>query len=358
MVENRKLDKMINEAQQLTEAIVAKKDEISRMAKDGKDVKDERAKLAKLIEKEEAIAARVTDMQYTIIESKESEELERRKVRTSEKIKNVKTSELLDMNKVVEPKEGQAPTKRKQREFTIDQIKAAGLSTDYLGLDGKGKAFEKEDRVEGNRYRCVWHPWRQAYAICSYCQKPFCFEDLVEKRGRFYCLEDVDKTPLPGVKVEHSYESLNMVGGGLLMISFIIFIYFGYSQFVYQASNLVGVLPSITRGFIVLSEFMNPISLFSLFGALFTFIGFVSGIMVLGHGDRAFVSGIVIGTFSTILFSYAYLSYLQTYTLAISALSFVSIIMLLLSKGAEFTNIEKEEEADYANVNLANISTY
>ncbi|EQD58270.1 hypothetical protein B2A_04436, partial [mine drainage metagenome] len=52
---------------------------------------------------------------------------------------------------------------------------------------------EREEREAAEGMYCVWHPWRSAYAICHYCHRPFCFEDLVESNGNYYCLEDIDK---------------------------------------------------------------------------------------------------------------------------------------------------------------------
>lgn len=357
MVADKRLNKMIVEAQQITESIVEEKDKIYSMAKEGKDTTKEMRELTKLIDKGMSIAAQISDMQNTIIESKEAEKFREKNARISEKINKVSTEEVINRSAVAEQEQQQISARKRQRESTINQIKASELPSSYQRSSGSETAGGAE-WAEGNQYRCTWHPWRQAYEVCNYCHRPFCFEDIVEKRGKFYCLEDVDKTPAPGAKAEHSYESLNIVGAGLLMISFIVFIYFGYSQFVYQATNLVEALPSITNGFTVLLKFANPVSIFSLFGALFTFIGFISGITVLGHNNKAFITGIIAGTLSTAMFSYAYLSYTQTYALIISVFSFVSMIMLLLSKGSEFTSIEQQEEADYSNVNLTNISTY
>ncbi|MEM3841665.1 MAG: hypothetical protein QXN59_03165, partial [Candidatus Micrarchaeaceae archaeon] len=40
---------------------------------------------------------------------------------------------------------------------------------------------EKEpakSRSDKKNEMCIWHPWRKAFDICAYCDRPFCFEDL------------------------------------------------------------------------------------------------------------------------------------------------------------------------------------
>ncbi|MEM0154774.1 MAG: hypothetical protein QW814_02990, partial [Methanothrix sp.] len=71
-----------------------------------------------------------------------------------------------------------------------EAVEAAGGNMSQMSAKKKGKSRSEEESEEAAEgLSCVWHPWRPAYAICNYCHRPFCFEDIVEQNGHYYCLE-------------------------------------------------------------------------------------------------------------------------------------------------------------------------
>lgn len=366
MEDDKTLKRMISEAEELTQIIVAQKDKILKMITSGNNTYSEESKLDNMIGQMGILTSRITDMQNTLFKSKELEITEQQQIQNkpkirglvqpSKKIKKIKTKDLLDDIKIENKYQGFEQIKRKQNEFTVNQIEAAGLSGDYLNTIS-AKKMNLQDDSDKNKFRCIRHPWIQAYEICNYCHKPFCFEDIVENNGGFFCVEDVDKTPLSKNKAYHKYSSLSMVSGITLMFEFVLFIYFGYSQLSYQTTNIINMIQSTGKGIGVLLSFTNFVSIFPILGFILTFIGLIIGIMVLINTRKSFVMGIVVSVVLVILFSYSYITYLRVYTLIISVISFISMVTLLLSKGVEYIETE-EEELDYSHVNLSNIVTY
>lgn len=367
MGDNKKLNMMISEAEGLTQMIVEQQDKISKMITSGENITSEESKLNKMMGEIQILTSKITDIQNSLFESKISKEVrdieqpaqtkQKRRgiVEPSRKIKRIKTKDLLDNVEKEDKSERPEQIRKRQNEFTINQIEAAGLSEDYLNTISARKMDLKEDNK--NKFRCVWHPWSQAYEICSYCHKPFCFEDIVEKKGKFFCLEDVDKTPLSDNKIQHNYGSFSMLSGVLLMLEFVIFIYFGYSQLVYQTTNILNIFQNMSKGIVVLSTFTNFVNIFPILAFILTFIGLIGGIRVLINTKRSFIIGIIVSVLLVMLFSYSYITYLRVYTLVIAVISFASMVTLLLSKGVEYIGME-EEELDYSHINLSNITTY
>src|SRR5271155_5124433 len=77
--------------------------------------------------------------------------------------------------------------------------------------------------------KCFWHPYRDAYAICSFCNRAFCFEDLTKLNDSYYCLEDIDSVNSTyDKKLRNLSHVTATVSGFLLIVAFITFFYFNY----------------------------------------------------------------------------------------------------------------------------------
>ncbi len=365
MEDNRKLKNLISKATELAQLVIMQHNKISEMLTAGKDTSSEESKLNDMITETQILTSTITNIQNSLLEDIKPEEnkhleqpvgnaqITNNFVHPSKKVKKITTKDLFDLTWSGENLQRSTQINRKQNEFTVNQIEAAGLSKNYLNNN-----IKKLDPQKNKAYVCVWHPWKQAYEICNYCHKPFCFKDIIENNGKFYCLEDVNKTPSSNNKIKHDYSSLSMLSGISLMSGFILFIYFGYSQLTYQSKNLFNMILKLSKGIIVFSPFANFANLFPILAFILTFVGLLVGISILLNTKRSFVTGIFTSAISVIIFSYAYLTYLKIYILLISILSFASMVILLSSKKEEYKNIEKTEELDYTNVNLSNIYTY
>jgi hypothetical protein len=54
---------------------------------------------------------------------------------------------------------------------------------------GSEKVSEPEQGKVPKGEKCTNHPWRDAYAQCSYCKRYFCYPDLVRYEGRSTALK-------------------------------------------------------------------------------------------------------------------------------------------------------------------------
>ena len=360
--ERANLDRMVREAQELAESIIAQRDRIADAVKRGANPDKDRERLNKMIEHAESLTKRITELQNRILSERASVEATKPNIPAQQraatvKAKNINRERIEDLSKnstSVKIDNSETAIKRRQKELTVDQIEAVGgINPEYFGVSADGKS-NNNVASEISKYRCAWHPWRQAYEICSYCGKPYCFEDIVEKRGRFYCLEDVDKMPIQMQQARGDLGSFGMLSGALMMLTFIMFLYFGYSQFAYQLNSLIVSLPNLGHGLVAISQFYNFVNAFPLLAFVLTLISFLVGITVMGHTKRSFVYGVTLNMLSVMLFSYAYLSYIRVYILFISVISFASMILLLISKGVEYQMMEESEE-NYMNTNISNL---
>ncbi len=186
---------------------------------------------------------------------------------------------------------------------------------------------EAQSRDAAKGKSCVWHPWRPAYALCNYCNRPFCYEDIIEYKNNYYCLEDIDKVSTgAGVETTVRYNRLSMLSALMFIIAFIVFVFSAIGQVAYITSyaNKIGFF-----SFIAQLNYAYTSALLGFFLALFSII---AGILIFVHSDKGFMVGSLVGAFSTILFSYSYISSGALYTIAISLISFAALVLLLLSR--------------------------
>ena len=188
---------------------------------------------------------------------------------------------------------------------------------------------EVQSRDAAKGLSCVWHPWRPAFAMCNYCNRPFCYEDIIEYKNNYYCLEDIDKVST-GAAVETSvkYNNLSMLSALLFIISFVVFIFAASGEvvFITHYANEVGFFT-----FLADINYTYAAALLGLFLSLFSI---VAGILIFIHSGKSFAVGTTVGAFNVLLFSYSYISSREIYAVVISAISFVALLLLLLSREA------------------------
>ncbi|MEM0149959.1 MAG: hypothetical protein QXW10_03630 [Candidatus Micrarchaeaceae archaeon] len=206
------------------------------------------------------------------------------------------------------------------------------------GKAAKASKNEEESRDAAQGLYCVWHPWRPAYAICAYCHRPFCFEDIVESNGNYYCLEDIDKVAnAPQTSTYTRYNNLGIVSAGMLLVAFIAFLYFGGSQIISMVkfSNTVGIMEFVAR-------LSGPYG-FVLLGTIMSMFVLVSAIMIFAQTKRSFMFGMLVSFINLSIFSYEYLNTGTVYEAFISIASFAGLVLLLYSRST-YESEEPEEE--------------
>ncbi len=197
----------------------------------------------------------------------------------------------------------------------------------------RGK-YEAKSRDAASGLFCEWHPWRSAYAICYKCHKPYCYEDISEYNGRYYCLEDIDSasssTP---ADTAFEYNKLGLVSAALFLAGIFVYVLFLNSLLIYVSQNALQV--GLQNFFEI--NFVNQLNyayLILIAGFLLAILEFLAGIMILAQSRKAYTFGIFIGFLSTVAFSYIYIQNFQVYGILISAMSFTGIITLAYSKRA------------------------
>ncbi|MGI0133918.1 MAG: hypothetical protein ACREBW_03050, partial [Candidatus Micrarchaeaceae archaeon] len=186
---------------------------------------------------------------------------------------------------------------------------------------------ESESIASAKGLFCTWHPWRPAYAVCGYCHRPFCFEDTTEYNGSLYCLEDIDKVSAGRVEeTGMEYNNISIVASTLMFATFLAFMYFANAQLGY----IIGYANSI--GFF---RFIGTITAsygLALLGAITTFFTLISAILILTQSRKGYYIGLAAGFANVALFSYQFLNTSTVYLLAISILSFASLVTLAYSR--------------------------
>ncbi len=190
----------------------------------------------------------------------------------------------------------------------------------------------KLSREKARGHTCVWHPWREAYAICEYCHRPFCYEDTAEFNKKYYCIEDMDN-------ISSSYEkkltatehNLTTLAGILLIVSFFIFLYSAYNQ-VYSALNLV-----YSDGLFNINQIGNGY-IFALAEGIIVLLGFIGAMLLFAQSRRGFYIAAFSCISALVVFSYQFIQTRMPYLAIIDAIAFISLIALIYSKAAGLTS--------------------
>jgi hypothetical protein len=202
-------------------------------------------------------------------------------------------------------------------------------------LEVRSKA---QSRATAKKLFCAWHPWRRAYAICSYCHRPFCYEDMAEYKEGYYCLEDVNAVMHSYLQKLHSaYNKTNMIAAIILVSAFLFFLYNTKGQLAYilnYASTLGPVMfvESIKWAYImILMELAVMVA--SLAIALYA----------TGRSRRGNVLGILIGVIGVVFFTYLYIPTGTQYLAITAGLEFLAFLAFVYSAAAEARVYEQQE---------------
>ena len=241
-----------------------------------------------------------------------------------------------------------------------EAVEAAGGDMSQISSKHKGKSRSEEQSEEAaTGLSCVWHPWRPAYAICNYCHRPFCFEDIVEQKGHYYCLEDIDKVgsadTLSEVSGRFNYMNVGTISGIAYVAIFLLFILFANSQLssVISYSNSVGFFTFLSTA--KLQELLLVLE------SIFALLAFVAGFLTLMHTKASAALGQAVGILSSIIFAYSFFAYGVLYAMVIAALALVALLMQIYSfigLRDEETMEEKSSEEQPTEVQFANVGRF
>jgi hypothetical protein len=218
------------------------------------------------------------------------------------------------------------------------QIKEAEKEGKYFNI--KNKAHNRE-LAKG--LHCSVHPWRHAYAICSSCHRPFCFEDISEYNNRYYCFNDigsVESNRMNRLVSEYSATSLLVTLVSVLM--FLLFMYYARAQvgylFGYAAS--IGIV-AFVRG--ITLQYMLALANLAIVA-----VGVVSGLYIISGSRSSSIVAAAFGILGVALFSYEYTIYLTGYLGMLALLEFVSFALVVYTTTTKVVVKEEGSESERA----------
>lgn len=260
----------------------------------------------------------------------------------------VYTQQMQQRQKVVQKKREEqgvyvAPTITTKELETAVRIAGEGFKAEEI-IPSATKRQTKREKLSRQAARglyCSWHPWRPAYAICDYCHRPFCFEDLVEYGRAYYCLEDIDRVVNYSQETYLRYNKLSFVSSTLFLVIFAIFAYYANGQIFYLANliNSVGIKSFFTN--------LNYSYAVSLVEMLLIALSLITGLMLFIQARAGFGIGLLAGFGTVAVFSYEYLNTSALYLALISSVGFGALLTLAYSR----VSYEPIEETPYSSIN-------
>lgn len=211
-----------------------------------------------------------------------------------------------------------------------------------------------KSRNNAKGLHCFIHPWRDAYAICSYCQKPFCFEDIIKYKNEYYCISDIDRVSKETTETNLiEYSNLSYISIIAFLTNFLIFIYYSNQEIRLIISKL------IINGVYYASHFINFSYLLFFVTAILVLFQFISGLLILIKLKKSYLIGLMSGIFSILFFLYVYLNSNNIFSLYAIISSFVGAIVLMYSFKV-YTRIEINEKPaeDKMQINFADVKTF
>ncbi|MCL4389450.1 hypothetical protein M1397_02465 [Candidatus Marsarchaeota archaeon] len=210
--------------------------------------------------------------------------------------------------------------------------------------------IELESREAALGQQCEWHPWRAAYAVCYACHKPYCYEDISEYDGKYYCLEDIDKARLTAkTNALFVYNKIGIASAGFLIIALPALLYFSSGILTYIGSSIA------QQGFnsFIYSNFIQNINadyaaLFS--GMVFVVVEFFAGLMIFAQSNKGYIVGIIAAFASIAAFSYIFIETSAPYSIVVASLSFVGMVLLAYSKNASISAEQENQLSPFSDV--------
>ncbi|MGC8479416.1 MAG: O-antigen polymerase [Candidatus Micrarchaeia archaeon] len=204
----------------------------------------------------------------------------------------------------------------------------------------KNKASnQKEESVDG--LACINHPWRSAYAMCSYCHRPFCYADIAKSGGKNYCLEDIDEvSKVQSVLVKKIY-IYNYIAGIIFLLSIGILLYYSYPQIHYSFSNMLLSIKNL--GILNFIKSININYLFEIRNLLILVFTVIGSLFLFMKSEKATIIATLFLAAITFLVSYTYLSTNVYYFLYLFMVYVLTMVVLAAGKMSNIGSLHLSE---------------
>ncbi len=288
---------------------------------------------------------RASFMQRLAEKRKEHKEEKQRAAEEKEKSKQVQVQKSTPTPKIEVA--APVPTEEVPETMVVAQpVKPVARPVEQVEMLTKA---EEESVNKAKGFTCVNHPWRPAYAVCSYCKRPFCYADLMEYNRSLYCLEDINKVST-GLKVPRKANAFSYLSAMVLFSNAAILLYFTYPQTSYVIDTL------FARGLLGVGLLITNYGI-ALLNTVLVLLGLIAATFIIRPSDRGFlISGMVIALMLMSL-SFEYLNSNASYLLITTLISFANMVLLITSKATSLGRYPVEEEAPQ-NVAWPRIETF
>ena len=186
---------------------------------------------------------------------------------------------------------------------------------------------------------CINHPWRAAYGYCATDGLPYCFVDLVEYKGKSYCLNDIDaamRTENEEATESQRNNGISAFSSALVLINVVVLFYFTHSQtqFIAQAALQHGIANFIVN--------FNVLYTFPVADIIVMAVGIASAISLLRNSLVLFAIAFVSTFGSAFLMAYQYLSTSITFPLISSVILLIASSTMVYSRMSAFSTAATE----------------
>ncbi len=194
---------------------------------------------------------------------------------------------------------------------------------------------------------CVNHPWRRAYATCDICKLPFCYAEIMEHDGMYYCLSDIDAVMNKEGPVKRSssagVNTFSVVASVLLLVNSAVLGVFTYPQIEFVVSSALkqGVVSFITS--------INQLYYPPLANAFIIVFGLLAALAVTRKSTLMFTFAFSIVFASLFLIVYEYLATSVYYFLPSGMLLVITVMFSAYSRMSSLTDTRQEIAATALN---------
>ena len=261
------------------------------------------------------------------------------------------------MAQPAKPQRKEMPTPAKQPPIKIQEeaipVNDNPVPVSTLRIASRAKPVYKGEAIAlAKGKQCFWHPWRNAYAVCSVCKRPFCYEDMIEYNNQVVCLEDMATRPSEYKReVNVKYGTMSIVSGVIFILCFLIFLYSARAEIIYIFSHAGQIGTAYGTS---ISSYLFP--LIELF---LTMLGAFSAIAIFVQTKSSYYLSSAIAITSVAIFCYHFINSGTIYLLAVGLLMFVAMTLLSLSKttyASEITAVDYWEnqrpDMEWSNVGV------
>jgi hypothetical protein len=233
---------------------------------------------------------------------------------------------------------------------------------------GKGSAPAETYVYQGNYNRtgqdninaavgqsCAYHPWREAYATCQICQRPFCFADIVKYKSNFYCLEDIDNiTSKAHVKELTTGINVFQILAGLVTINVVV--YLGYYALpsvtaMYQYITTIGFSAFITSVVSATFKYYLPLA-----NASIIILSLISAFLIFTRSNKGFYFSVFVVLFTIVIVGYEFVNSDQQFLFYTSAIALIDLALLAYSRLSATAQARAEERT--ATVNFPRLESF